>query len=80
MKSVCRETLWKKWNPVWLSPVKVKKVRRARAYVTKVGACPKSDTFFPNLDESPDWQLTQVLQEGQEEGICYQMCVYERKA
>lgn len=51
-----------------------------RAYVTKVGACPQSDTFFPNLDDSPDWQLTQVLQEGQEEGICYRMCLYQRKA
>lgn len=51
-----------------------------RAYVTKVGTCPQSDTFFPNLDDSPDWQLTQVLQEGQEEGICYQMCLYQRKA
>ena len=51
-----------------------------RAYVTRVGACPKSDTFFPNLDESPDWQLTRVLQEGQENGISYQMCLYQRKA
>lgn len=51
-----------------------------RAYVTRVGACPKSDTFFPNLEESPDWQLTQVLQEGQENGISYQMCLYQRKA
>lgn len=51
-----------------------------RAYVTKVGACPQSDTFFPNLDDSPDWQLTQVLQEGQEEGVSYQMCLYQRKA
>ena len=52
----------------------------ARAYVTRVGTCPKSDTFFPNLEESPDWQLTQVLQEGQENGISYQMCLYQRKA
>lgn len=51
-----------------------------RAYVTKVGACPQSDTFFPNLDESPEWHLTQVLQEGQENGISYQMCLYQRKA
>ena len=51
-----------------------------RAYVTRVGACPKSDTFFPNLEESPDWQLTQVLQTGEENGISYQMCLYQRKA
>ena len=50
-----------------------------RAYVTRVGACPKSDTFFPNLEESPDWQLTRVLQEGQENGISYEMQVFDRK-
>ena len=51
-----------------------------RAYVTRVGTCTKSDTFFPNLEESPDWQLTQVLQTGEENGISYQMCLYQRKA
>ena len=51
-----------------------------RAYVTRVGACPKSDTFFPNLEESQEWQLTQVLQTGEENGISYQMCLYQRKA
>ena len=50
-----------------------------RAYVTKVGCNPGSDTFFPNLDEDPQWELTQILQEGEEEGIRYQMCLYERK-
>lgn len=50
-----------------------------RAYVTRVGACPKSDTFFPNLEESPDWQLTQVLQTGEENGISYEMQVFDRK-
>ena len=50
-----------------------------RAYVTKVGCNPGSDTFFPNLDEDPQWELTKVLEQGEEEGICYQMCLYERK-
>lgn len=48
------------------------------AYVTKVHACPESDTFFPNLDEDPAWQLTQVLQQGEEDGIAYEMCLYRR--
>ena len=26
-----------------------------RAYVTKIEATPSSDTFFPNLDEMPEW-------------------------
>lgn len=48
------------------------------AYVTKVHACPESDTFFPNLDEDPAWQLTQILQQGVENGIPYEMCLYRR--
>ena len=50
------------------------------AYVTKVHAKPESDTFFPNLDEAADWELTEVLQSGEENGIAYEMCVYQRKA
>lgn len=50
-----------------------------RAYVTKVHVTPESDTFFPNLDEEPGWTLKQILQSGEENGIAYQMCLYERK-
>lgn len=49
------------------------------AYVTKVHATPASDTYFPNLDENPEWYLAQVLQSGVENGICYEMCLYKRK-
>lgn len=49
------------------------------AYVTKVHACPESDTFFPNLDEAPDWELAEILQSGEENGIAYEMCRYRRK-
>ena len=51
----------------------------SRVYVTKVGAKPESDTFFPNLDESPEWELQEVLQSGEENGIPYEMCLYRRK-
>ena len=50
-----------------------------KAYVTKVHACPKSDTDFPNLDEMPDWCLKEVLLSGEENGIFYEMCLYEKK-
>ncbi len=50
-----------------------------KAYVTKIGVCPVSDTWFPNLDEDPDWELTEVLQAGEEGGISYEMCLYSRK-
>ena len=48
------------------------------AYVTKVHACPDSDTFFPNLEEDPDWVLSEVLQTGEENGIGYEICLYRR--
>lgn len=50
------------------------------AYITKVHACPESDTFFPDLDADPDWFLDQVLMAGEENGIGYEMCLYRRKA
>ena len=49
------------------------------AIVTKVGACPESDTFFPDLDEDDAWYISQVLQEGEENGTVYQMLEYCRK-
>lgn len=49
------------------------------AFVTKVHCTPKSDTFFPNLDEDPHWCLEEILQSGEENGICYEMCRYIRK-
>ena len=50
-----------------------------RAIITKVHVTPESDTFFPNLDEDPAWELAEVLQSGEENGIAYEMCVYSRK-
>lgn len=50
-----------------------------QAYVTKVHVTPESDTFFPNLDENPDWKLAEILQSGVEDGIAYEMCLYVRK-
>lgn len=50
-----------------------------RAYITKVHVTPESDTFFPNLDEDPAWELSEVLQSGEENGIGYEMCLYTRK-
>ena len=49
------------------------------AYITKVHCTPESDTFFPNLDADPEWELESVLQSGEEDGIAYEMCVYKRK-
>lgn len=50
-----------------------------RAYVTKVRADIPCDTWFPNLDEEPDWYLAEVLGAGEEDGIGYEFCLYRRK-
>lgn len=49
------------------------------AYVTKVHTTPASDTFFPNLDQDPDWSRVQVLRSGEENGIAYEMLLYKRR-
>ena len=49
------------------------------AYITKVHVTPESDTFFPNLDEDPAWELAEILLSGEENGIGYEMCLYKRK-
>lgn len=49
------------------------------AYVTKVHLAPQSDTFFPNLDTLPDWQIAERLCAGEENGISYEMLLYRRK-
>ncbi len=50
-----------------------------RAIITKVHTQLDCDTFFPNLDEDPSWEISQVLQQGEENGISYEMLVYTRK-
>ena len=50
-----------------------------RAIITKVHVTPESDTYFPNLDEHPDWVMTETLQSGEENGIAYEMCIYSKK-
>ena len=50
-----------------------------RAIITKVHVTPASDTYFPNLDEHPQWELSEVLQSGEEDGIAYEMCIYKKK-
>ena len=48
------------------------------AYITKVHTIPESDTFFPNLDQDPDWYLDSIVQSDEENGIGYDMCLYKR--
>ena len=49
------------------------------AIVTKVHCTTDCDTYFPNLDEMDDWHLAETLQSGEENGIAYEICRYQRK-
>ena len=50
-----------------------------RAVITKVHTTAPCDTWFPNLDESPEWELRETIESGEENGIAYEMCVYVKK-
>ena len=49
-----------------------------KAFITKVHTTVDCDTYFPNLDEDPAWKCTEILESGEENGITYDICVYER--
>lgn len=51
----------------------------SRAVITKVHTIVPCDTWFPDLDVRPEWEMTEVLESGEENGIRYEMCVYTRK-
>ena len=51
-----------------------------KAYITKVHACPASDTYFPDLDKDPQWYLKEIIMSGEENGISYEMCLYVKTA
>ena len=50
-----------------------------KVYVTKIDLAPQSDSFFPNLDEAPDWCCTEAGAWQEENGIGYSFCTYERR-
>lgn len=52
----------------------------SRIFVTKIDAAPHSDSFFPDLDASPDWDCVEAEPWQEHEGVKYRFCVYERKA
>ena len=49
-----------------------------KVYLTKIRATFPADTYFTNLDNLPEWHLTQQSEEMQENGIGYTFCIYER--
>ena len=51
-----------------------------KVYLTRIFAAPEADAFFPNLDELPDWKVTEQSQVMEENGVRFQYLTYERKA
>ena len=49
-----------------------------RIYVTKIDVCPPSDSFFPNLDLSPEWEIERESEEMEENGIRFRFVDYIR--
>lgn len=50
------------------------------AYVTKMEICPEADTFFPNLDKDPQWELAAESEEKEYGGVKFRFCTYRRKS
>lgn len=49
-----------------------------KAYITKLHTLIPCDTYLPDLDKDPHWHQTQTLQQGSEQGIDYEMYLYEK--
>ena len=49
-----------------------------RVYVTKIEALPISDSFFPDLDASEGWHITEDGPWQDEDGLRYRFLTYEK--
>ncbi|MCR5154435.1 MAG: dihydrofolate reductase [Lachnospiraceae bacterium] len=49
------------------------------ALVTKIDYKYQADTYFPNLDEDPEWEMTDESDEQTCYDMVYTFCTYERK-
>lgn len=50
------------------------------AHVTKIDRSYAADTYFPNLDEMPEWEITADSEEQTYFDIAYQFIKYEKKS
>lgn len=51
-----------------------------RVYLTKIlHNYEEVDTYFPNIDNMPEWVLTSESEEKEYEGVKYKFCVYDKK-
>jgi len=51
-----------------------------RIYITKIlHSFDSVDTFFPNIDDMPEWKMTSASEIKEYNGIQYQFCIYDRE-
>jgi len=50
-----------------------------KIYITKIDLAPESDSYFPDLDEDPEWECTEQSPDMEEEGTVFRFCTYERR-
>ena len=48
-------------------------------YVTRIDAAFRADTWFPNLDDHPDWEIAETSQPLEQDGLVYRYVTYRRK-
>ena len=48
------------------------------AYITKIDHAYQADTFFPDLDQDPQWQMTKISDEQTYFDLEYVFTIYER--
>ena len=51
----------------------------SKVYVTKIDHAYQADTYFPNLDQLEDWEMTEVSEEHTCFDLEYVFTIYERK-
>lgn len=49
------------------------------AHITKIDYAYSADTWFPKLEENPEWELTGISDEQTYYDLVYEFCRYERK-
>ena len=49
-----------------------------KAYITKIDHAYHADTYFPNLDNDPEWEMTQISDEQTYFDLEYVFTIYER--
>ena len=54
-------------------------VDELKKYITKIDHAYDADTYFPNLDEDPEWEMTKISDEQTYFDLEYVFTIYERR-